>query len=818
MPAKRTTPQRLDACLTLSLALLAVTLPATTWAQDEDASPETETPRVEIGTAAAEAQPAQETEAVARNLPTPSELVAQLPDAVTFDVPLSAEQGGGRVTGVAGDFDVKLGQYLVATDGVILEYQDLRIEADKIRVDIPANTLTAEGDVVLDEGPRRLTGQVLEWDIDARTGRITQARAEVSSDYFFSGAEIRKTGANTYLITDGIFTSCEGDNPSWSLAMSRAEVTIDGYARIRNARLKFKSLPVFYAPYILWPATVERSSGWLVPKPGNSDRRGVELGLAYYQILGRSADTTFFFDLSTEEFYGVGNEIRYRPSEHTQGEVQAYFRSEPVDAYAPTEVIFDPDRVSGDDRWKLEWEHQSNSLWGGWKGVIDLNLYSDFDYLKDLERNYDRQSRNFIDSKAFLSRNSGPHSFNLQVDQRQRVLSTKAAETRRQLPEMEYRLRELQLGGAPIYFSFEGSAHYLQIDRDLAPGDPSPAPDTVEYGRVDIAPQLSFPLSTLPWLSFKVDVGGRFTYYSDSLDAAGELTGDTVDRTFETLDAEIIGPSFSRIFELSGDGRFSKLKHLIEPRVEYGFLSDYDDVDETAGEDELAVSDQVPLFDELDRFVHSNAAVVSLTNRFLAKPSDEKQGGAFEVASFEISQAYSFDDELFLQRSSVTGETETEGPLRAEFRLNPSRTTYLKLQSRYDTLIGGLESVSLSGGTKIGDSRLGLTYSRSWREEALIDGDPETIDPVDFVTSRDQVRFSTSLALGPRFTVGADLSLDLLESETLNQRFVLDYQGACYRWTLEYRETLLGGIEENDVRFLLNLKNVGTFLDINDSF
>ena len=40
-----------------------------------------------------------------------------------------------------------------------------------------------------------------------------------------------------------------------------ARITLEEFARIRNARLKFKSVPVFYLPYMVWPATTDRASG-----------------------------------------------------------------------------------------------------------------------------------------------------------------------------------------------------------------------------------------------------------------------------------------------------------------------------------------------------------------------------------------------------------------------------------------------------------------------------------------------------------------------------------------------------------------------------
>ncbi|MDA8015850.1 MAG: LPS assembly protein LptD [Thermoanaerobaculia bacterium] len=754
----------------------------------------------EIESAASEEQPAQTTDSTEVEAAPAEE---QWPDGVTFDVRLSAAAGGGRVTGVAGDFDFEPERFLVATDGVILKYGDMRLEADRIRVDIPANVMTAEGNVILDEGPRRLVGEVLEWDLGARTGRVTRASAHVSSDYFFSGAEIRKTGPDTYTVTDGVFTACEGESPSWSIALTRAEVTMDAYARIRNARVKFKSLPVFYVPYMLWPATTERTSGWLVPKPGYSERRGAELSLAYYQTLGRSADTTFFFDLSSNEFFGIGNEVRYRPSETTAGVLRAYYLTEPEDAYDINQgdVFFDPDREPGDDRWKLTWSHDSKKLWGGWRGVVNLSLYSDFDYLKDIERSVANQTRAFVYSDAFLTRNVGPHSINVVVDQREWILGDQATDVRRQLPEAEYRLRQVQLGNAPIYFQMAANAHYFQIDREPPPPAEGEEPGegfSIDYGRVDLAPLISVPLSTLPWLSMTVKLGGRFTYYTDSLDETRtSFTGDTVERFFETASAEIIGPTFSKIYDLSGDGRFSKMKHVIEPRIDYGYVGEFEE------------GPQISVFDEIDSFRSFNGAVFRLKNRLLAKPADESKGGAFEIASFELAQGYNFDDQPG-QRDVLQNET-SEGPLSAQLRVNPSSDTSLKIEGVYDTLAGGLESASISGGTKIGRHGIGLTYYRNWSEQ-LVDGESE------FVDSRDQLRLFTSFALGSRLTFSSEVSLDLLASETLNQRFVLDWQAACYRWTLELRETNYRGIEERDVRFLLNLKNIGTFLDVNDSF
>ncbi|MEM6792603.1 MAG: LPS assembly protein LptD [Acidobacteriota bacterium] len=751
---------------------------------------------------AQEPQPAEDPEAA-----EPAE--EERPKA-SFKVALDAAQGGGSVVGEAADFDYDPGKLLLAFDEVEIKYRDLTVTADQIRLDIPANKLTAEGNVVLDEGPERMSGDVLEYDITSRTGRMTNAKAYVEPDIYFSGREIAKTGAVTYTIEDGVFTSCEGDSPSWSFALSEASVTLEEYARIKNARLRFKKLPVLYFPYILWPATTERTSGWLVPRPSYSDREGVNIGLAYYRTLGRSADATFFFDLSAEEYNGIGAQYRYRPSENTTGQVDAYFLMEPDDAFIEN-AIFDPDRVRGDNRWKLAWSHESTGIWNRFRGVVNLQLYSDFDYLRDIERSVNRQTRSFIYSNAYLSANEGPHSFNILVDKRELISSNQRRNTRRQLPEIEYRLRPTQLGGLPIYFSLQSSANAFQVEiEDPPPEDPDATRErtTLEYARADFAPSLSISLSSLSWLSVKTTLGGRATNYTDSAADPNEptplggfddpLPGGSLTRLFPSAQVEVIGPSFSKVFDSKSDS-YSKFKHIIEPRVTYTWVDEFDDIE------------RIPVFDSLDNFRPFNGAEVAVINRLMAKPRDEEEGGAFEIASLEVAQTFFYDD------FDDNPETDPlDGPVVVDLRINPSEDSSFRGEWRYDTENSQLVAQSLSGGTELfGRHGVGLTWFTRWR---ALDGE-ETSNQVRLFTRFELLR--------EKLFFDAQVNYNLLDnfdptgeglSRLQDQRYLLDFRSQCYSWILEFRETQYRSFEDSEVRFSLSLKNVGTFLDINESF
>jgi len=703
-----------------------------------------------------------------------------------------------------------------------------------------------EGNVIIDEGPRRMSGDSLEWDLRTRTGKITNGKAFVDPGYYFTGDTIAKVGPDEYIISDGIFTSCDDeDKPPWSLALTKASITVGGYARIRNARMRFGNIPAMYFPYILWPTKTERSSGLLIPKPGYSNRRGGYLGLAYFKTLGRSADATFFLDLYSKQYYGFGTEFRYQASEHSSGSFSGFLLNEPSSLKDNDEdgifAFFDPrNYIPGvtRNRWRIRYDHQSDNLWGGWRGILHLEEYSDLDFQQEYERDVSRQTRAEIFSVAHLSRSFGNHSLNFQVDQREiirRSKGTGTSDVRRQLPEVEYRLRNNKLGKLPVYLSVLSSVSSFEIDLETVSegsgADAKIQESNFGYQRADLLPEISIPLSRLPWLSAELKLGQRITWYSDSLNGAdilnddGEViaaartdfTGDSLLRTFPTASLELIGPSFSRIYEREGGKKKKgKLKHIIEPRIQYAYVDGA--MNATSNGDDPSDQDRIFFFDEVDSLFSVNGLLFTLTNRLLAKPppdEDGNEGSAFEIASLSFSQGLSLDDDLPGQAGTLNEmlETRSAGPISGLFRFNPNPETSFKLETRYSTLFGQVENFSLSGGSKIGNHGFGV----SWFTRFNL-----TDDVTKPRRRSDQLRFSTSFSLLPeRLYLDSGVSYDLLAKELLQQRHFIRFIGSCYSLELEYRESKLrGGLSnplrdtDRDYRFSFTLKNVGTFLDL----
>jgi len=696
------------------------------------------------------------------------------PDRLDFQLKFTGDGkggGGGSAAGSAANLEYKREDFAVLTGGVQIRYQDVDLKADQAEIDLKTKIVTAKGSVILDQGPRRLTGDTVVFDLNTKTGKLTNSTGQVAPDYFFKGAEVAKTGDDTYLVTDGIFTSCSQDVPDWSFRMREARVEVEGYAHVRSASMRAKRLPVFYTPYILWPVKSERTSGFLIPNIGYSDRRGASMGFAYFQTLGRSYDTTFHVDTYSKSFLGLGNDFRYQPTAGTKGELLGY-------------TVRDPELDEW--RWKVEWDHTTEDLPWGMRGVVQFQDFSDFNFFRDFEHDFDRNTQRFIDSRAFVSGNWGPHLLNAQLSSREIFVNFEDTIEQRRLPEIEYRLRSTRLARTPFYLEVESSLDYFQIDR--------PNSYNGNYGRVDLFPQVTLPIRTFPWLSLSVTGGERLTWYGDSLNATQtDFTGDSLSRAFPVASSQIVGPSFSRIFDWKVGG-FGKFKHVIEPRWTYTYQGDID-------EDE-----HVPLFDEVDTPFSTNRGRLALDNRLLGKPNTEN-GAAREVLLFEIARNYSFDPLQPLQRSQDRQVTSTAGPVEALLRFNPTDKISLKLEADYDTLFGGISSTGLTGNYGFGAGNyLGATWFTL--------SQPETGTSVS-----NQVRLNGALGLPAwHMRLEGQFNYDFEHSLLQNQQLVVSYASQCYGLRLELRDFRAGTgprTRDKDIRLSLTLKNVGTFLDLN---
>jgi LPS-assembly protein len=139
----------------------------------------------------------------------------------------------------------------------------------------------------------------------------------------------------------------------------------------RDATLVFLGTPIAYVPWVEFPLSGERKSGFLTPLLGSSGARGFETALPYYFNLAPNYDATLTPRIMTKRGFQLGGQFRYLFGDG-QGGAEA--------EYLPH------DQISGTDRYALAFRHNQSfeRYVPGLTGYVNLNKVSDDAYFVDL--------------------------------------------------------------------------------------------------------------------------------------------------------------------------------------------------------------------------------------------------------------------------------------------------------------------------------------------------------------------------------------------------------------------------------------------------
>jgi len=275
---------------------------------------------------------------------------------------------------------------------VQITYQDIRIQCDRIELNRATGDITAEGHVILDQGPNRMAADSLRYNLKRKEGVFLNASGNAAPTFSFTGDRIERIDETHYRIFNGTFTSCntEGKQP-WDLHLREALIEQDGYGRFKGVAFRVKNFPVLYFPYILWPMKRERTAGMLVPSLGYSERRGFFLGNRLFVPLGRSYDLTFHLDFYSKSYYGFGTEFRWAPKTHARGAIFGY-------------AVRDPE--SGYWQWKVDGKHKQDDFFG-FSLLAEVHELSDNDFFQEFENTVQSNTRRSLYSQFYMTRTAG---------------------------------------------------------------------------------------------------------------------------------------------------------------------------------------------------------------------------------------------------------------------------------------------------------------------------------------------------------------------------------------------------------------------------
>lgn len=243
------------------------------------------------------------------------------------------------------------------------------IEADYVRYDIVEDQVNAAGDVRINRAGDRFSGSALRLKMDTGEGYMQSPVYQLlRKNAHGSAARINFESEESATAIKGIYTTCEGPDPDWYLRTGTLTLDNDrGIGSASNAVLFFKGVPIAGTPYVSFPLTETRTSGFLAPVIGTSTTGGLEITTPYYWDIAPNRDLILYPHYISRRGLMLGGDARYLGEDYS-GNVRA--------------EVLNNDTINGNNRYSAYLLHKQ-ILAPDLRLLTDLSMASDNDYAKD---------------------------------------------------------------------------------------------------------------------------------------------------------------------------------------------------------------------------------------------------------------------------------------------------------------------------------------------------------------------------------------------------------------------------------------------------
>jgi LPS-assembly protein len=447
---------------------------------------------------------------------------------------------------------------------------------------------------------------------------------------------------------DVAYTSCPTGNQDWVVHASELEIDKeDGRGSAKNAWLEFKGAPVFYSPYLSFPTDSRRSSGFLAPSFGSTQRSGFNISTPYYFNIADNYDATFRPRYLTKRGILLAGEGRYL-TESSRG--QANLEVLPNDYLRNNQP-----RYFGSFKNATRFTDRIHAN-------VDLNFVSDKNYFAELGSALSMPNFSYLKSQADVGYYGDEINAVARVENYQSIDKFLTGEKLpyRKLPQVNVNLKhEFDQLPAPVNVAMENEFVYFQ-HTSLLNGQ-----------RSNIKPSISVPLqSASAYVTPKLSLQYTNYFLSNPL-AAGDSR--QIDRTLPIFSTDS-GMTFERSLNLGG----KNFSNTLEPRLYYLYIP-------RTNQNDIQVFDTAvydmwfnTLFREnrfsgIDRMQDANQITAAMTSRLI----DEQTGK--ERAKFSLGNIVYFQDRTVTMPiiNSSTGEKIGDAPIET---------------SRFSNIIGELST------------------------------------------------------------------------------------------------------------------------------
>lgn len=510
---------------------------------------------------------------------------------------------------------------------------DTLIRADEMNY-TPANTLAhAKGNVHINKAGDVYNGSELELNIDTSEGYFNDVNYRLRENQAHGTASrVEFLNRSEQDVFDGDYTTCQRQDydenwrPAWQIKAKSIHLDRENDVGVaRNAVLEFMGVPILPTPYLSFPLSDKRKSGFLPPTIGIDSTSGLQYDQPYYFNIAPNRDATLVTSLMAKRGVNFGGQVRY---------LEKDFSGEFYGNYMPH------DRLRDKDRWSYSYQHRQNIpvAVGDLNLNLDLNRVGDNNYWRDFPNGIsNNRTERLLSSEGNLNWSHGDFYAQMRTLKWQTLQDSDSIITPPYdiMPQLNFQYRPYNLPGG---FDFVAEADTTRFHADtkrfnwLTNGDRTFL--QTKISRPFIAPQGFFTPSMQLHAS---------NYRLDNRDTRGTTSHSLFIPTFN-LDG---GLYFERDTNMFGRG----IIQTLEPRAFYTYTP-------------YRNQNQLPLYDtaELDftfasiytsnsfvgedRFADNNLLTLGVNSKFI----DPETGG--ELARAGIAQRLRFTD----QRVTLPGQ------------------------------------------------------------------------------------------------------------------------------------------------------------------
>ena len=642
-----------------------------------------------------------------------------------------------------------------------------QIRADQIEYDSKSGSMHSDGHIDYSDPLVHVTG--------ASGSYSTAAGAEFRDAQFDlrqraargTAQELALTPAGQIQLREVMFTTCPLHDESWHIRANN--IVLDTHEKIgsgRDGRVDFMGVPLMYLPWLSFPLSGERKSGFLFPSIGNTSINGVQLAVPYYWNIAPNADFTFQPILYSKAGIDLGGDLRFL-TENQRGELDWN--------YLPY------DKAYGASRSRVQLIELADLPWD-WRLNVNAANVSDQQYFEDFSNGPEGASTAFLERRATFSYRSEHWSVDAEAQQYQTIDYTLPE------PDRPYARAPHLAADADYALGPNGVLRYGFLS-EVVNFQHAETPEAVTTGwRADVMPFASLDLVG-PGYFVRPALAWRGTQYELDTLGPGQLKGSP-SRTLPITSVDT-GLFFER-----PNGSRDQRRLTLEPRIMYLDVP-------------YRAQDQLPVFDTAipdlnpvqlfrtnryvgaDRVSDANQMSFGLTSRLL----DAQSGRQFIAGTF--GQTYYFE----IPRVTLPGEAPlTSG--RSDFVAQLSLAAFQDWSAdagvQWDPQNQRSERSTINVQYKPAPNaliNLAYRYERFTTTTELV---PETINgteqlvPTQVQQGYDQVEFSAAWPIKRSWEVYAKEVYSLRDPQQPHgqelERFIgFEYRACCWRVRLGAR-------------------------------